>query len=78
MPGIEGALHWCAPGPDRSNGNLVYSADPIASLIITTAKGVKSSQLLTLFLLKYSPGKNLKDLQMLWKSSVIPFHCPNH
>ena len=49
MPGIEGALHWCAPGPDRSNGNLVYRSDPIASLIITTAKGLKKSQLLTIF-----------------------------
>ena len=44
MPGIEGALDWCAPGPDRSNGNLVYRSDPIASLIITTAKKITTKK----------------------------------
>ena len=37
-------LHWRAPGPDRSNGNLVYRSDPIASLIISTAKMITAKK----------------------------------
>ena len=76
MPGIEGALHWCAPGPDRSNGNLVYRSDPIASLIITTAKGVKSSQLLTIFYPQVFTRKKIERFADVMEIKCNPIALP--
>ena len=76
MPGIEGALDWCAPGPDRSNGNLVYRSDPIASLIITTAKGVKSSQLLTIFSPQVFTRKKIERFADVMEIKCNPIALP--